>query len=54
MPVYLKQAAWATSAPASVRRLTRAGTRAVAPSVAAISRAEHFEGHALTAEVRLR
>ena len=35
------------------QRLTAQGTRLVAPSVAAISHEEHFEGHALTAEVRL-
>jgi sulfopropanediol 3-dehydrogenase len=35
------------------QRLTPAGTRLVAPAVAAISHEEHFEGHALTAEVRL-
>jgi sulfopropanediol 3-dehydrogenase len=35
------------------QRLTAEGTRRVAPAVAAISHAEHFEGHALTAEVRL-
>jgi sulfopropanediol 3-dehydrogenase len=35
------------------QRLTEEGTRRVAPAVAAISHAEHFEGHALTAEVRL-
>jgi sulfopropanediol 3-dehydrogenase len=35
------------------QRLTADGTRLVAPAVAAISHAEHFEGHALTAEVRL-
>jgi sulfopropanediol 3-dehydrogenase len=35
------------------QRLTEQGTRRVAPAVAAISHAEHFEGHALTAEVRL-
>ena len=35
------------------QRLTAAGTRAVAPAVAAISHAEQFEGHARTAEVRL-
>ncbi len=35
------------------QRLTPAGTRAVAPAVAAISRAEGFAGHAITAEMRL-
>ena len=35
------------------QRLTAEGTRRVAPTVAAISHAEHFVGHALTAEVRL-
>ena len=35
------------------QRLTAEGTQRVAPAVAAISHAEHFEGHALTAEVRL-
>jgi sulfopropanediol 3-dehydrogenase len=35
------------------QRLTDEGTRLVAPAVAAISHEEHFEGHALTAEVRL-
>jgi sulfopropanediol 3-dehydrogenase len=35
------------------QRLTPAGTRRVAPAVAAISHAEHFSGHALTAELRL-
>ena len=35
------------------QRLTEEGTQRVAPAVAAISHAEHFEGHALTAEVRL-
>jgi sulfopropanediol 3-dehydrogenase len=35
------------------QRLTAEGTRLVAPAVAAISHEEHFEGHALTAEVRL-
>ncbi|HEX3688258.1 MAG TPA: histidinol dehydrogenase [Solirubrobacteraceae bacterium] len=35
------------------QRLTPEGTQRVAPAVAAISHAEHFEGHALTAEVRL-
>jgi hypothetical protein len=33
--------------------LTAERTQRVAPAVAAISHAEHFEGHALTAEVRL-
>jgi sulfopropanediol 3-dehydrogenase len=36
------------------QRLTPEGTRLVAPAVAAISHEEHFEGHALTAEVRLQ
>jgi sulfopropanediol 3-dehydrogenase len=35
------------------QRLTAEGTRLVAPAIAAISHEEHFEGHALTAEVRL-
>ena len=35
------------------QRLTRDGTRRVAPAVAAISHAERFSGHALTAELRL-
>ena len=35
------------------QRLTPEGTRLVAPAVAAISHEEHFEGHAMTAEVRL-
>jgi sulfopropanediol 3-dehydrogenase len=35
------------------QRLTDEGTRRVAPAVAAISRAERFEGHALTATMRL-
>ncbi len=35
------------------QRLTAEGTRRVAPAAAAISHAEHFEGHALTAEIRL-
>jgi sulfopropanediol 3-dehydrogenase len=35
------------------QRLTAAGTELVAPAVAAIAHEEHFEGHALTAEVRL-
>lgn len=35
------------------QRLTPAGTRFVAPAVAAISHEEHFSGHALTAEIRL-
>lgn len=34
--------------------LTPAGTRLVVPAVAAISNEEHFEGQALTAEVRLK
>jgi sulfopropanediol 3-dehydrogenase len=35
------------------QRLTEEGTRRVAPAVEAISRAEHLEGHALTATRRL-
>jgi sulfopropanediol 3-dehydrogenase len=35
------------------QRLTGEGTRRVAPAVAAISAAEHMEGHALTASYRL-
>jgi sulfopropanediol 3-dehydrogenase len=35
------------------QRLTAEGTRRVAPSVAAICDAELFEGHALTARMRL-
>jgi sulfopropanediol 3-dehydrogenase len=35
------------------QRLTRVGTRAVAPAVAAISHAEQLAGHARTAEARL-
>ena len=35
------------------QRLTGEGTRRVAPAVAAISEAEHMEGHALTATHRL-
>jgi sulfopropanediol 3-dehydrogenase len=35
------------------QRLTEEGTRRVAPAVAAISRTERFEGHALTATMRL-
>jgi sulfopropanediol 3-dehydrogenase len=35
------------------QRLTDEGTRRVAPAVAAISTAEHFAGHALTATMRL-
>jgi histidinol dehydrogenase len=35
------------------QRLTEDGTRRVAPAVAAISHAEGFEGHAITAEMRL-
>jgi len=35
------------------QRVTAAGTRAVAPAVAAISHAEGFSGHARTAELRL-
>jgi sulfopropanediol 3-dehydrogenase len=34
------------------QRLTADGTRRVAPAVAAIARAERFEGHALTADLR--
>ena len=34
-------------------RLTAEGTQRVAPAGAAISHAEHFEDHALTAQVRL-
>ena len=36
------------------QRVTREGTEEVAPTAAAISRAEQFEGHAVTAEMRLR
>ena len=36
------------------QRLTEEGTRRVAPAVAAISSAEHLEGHALTASFRLQ
>lgn len=36
------------------QRVTREGTAAVAPAAAAISRAEGFEGHAISAEVRLQ
>ena len=35
------------------QRLTPEGTRRVAPAVAAISEAEGFAGHALTATMRL-
>jgi sulfopropanediol 3-dehydrogenase len=35
------------------QRVTEEGTRRIAPAVAAISRAERFEGHALTATMRL-
>ncbi|HEY1853322.1 MAG TPA: histidinol dehydrogenase [Solirubrobacterales bacterium] len=35
------------------QRVTEEGSRRVAPAVAAISRAEHFEGHRLTATMRL-
>jgi sulfopropanediol 3-dehydrogenase len=35
------------------QRLTEEGTRRIAPAVAAISRAERFDGHALTATMRL-
>ena len=35
------------------QRLTTEGTRRVAPAVAAISKAEFFEGHAITARMRL-
>jgi sulfopropanediol 3-dehydrogenase len=35
------------------QQLTAEGTRHVAPATAAISRAEHFAGHALTASMRL-
>ena len=35
------------------QRLTEEGTRRVAPAIAAISSAEHLEGHALTATMRL-
>jgi sulfopropanediol 3-dehydrogenase len=42
---FLKTCTW--------QRLTPEGTRRVAPAVAAISHAEHFSGHALTAELRL-
>jgi hypothetical protein len=34
-------------------RLTAEGTQRVAPAGAAISHAEHFEDHALTAQARL-
>jgi hypothetical protein len=33
--------------------LSAAGTRAIAPAAAAISHAENFGGHAITAEMRL-
>jgi sulfopropanediol 3-dehydrogenase len=36
------------------QRVTAEGTRRVAPAAVAISRAESMEGHALTAEIRLR
>lgn len=36
------------------QRLTEEGTRQVAPAVAAIAGAEHMDGHALTATMRLR
>ncbi len=36
------------------QRLTPEGTRAIAPAAAAISHAENFEGHAITAEIRLQ
>jgi sulfopropanediol 3-dehydrogenase len=42
---FLKTCTW--------QRLTPEGTRGVAPAVAAISHAELFSGHALTAELRL-
>lgn len=35
------------------QRLSAAGTRAIAPAAAAISHAENFGGHAITAEMRL-
>ena len=35
------------------QRLTEEGTRAIAPTIAAICEAEHFGGHALTATMRL-
>ncbi len=35
------------------QQLTAEGTRLVAPAIPAISHEENFEGHALTAEVRL-
>lgn len=35
------------------QRLTEEGTRTIAPTIAAISEAEHFGGHALTATMRL-
>ena len=35
------------------QRMTAAGTREVAPAAAAISHAERFEGHAVTAEMRI-
>jgi len=42
---FLKTCTW--------QRLTEEGTRRVAPTIAAISSAEHLEGHALTATMRL-
>jgi sulfopropanediol 3-dehydrogenase len=42
---FLKTCTW--------QRLTEEGTRRVAPAIAAISSAEHLEGHALTATMRL-
>jgi len=36
------------------QQVTREGTAQIAPVAAAISRAERFEGHAITAEMRLR
>ncbi|HEX7291506.1 MAG TPA: histidinol dehydrogenase [Conexibacter sp.] len=42
---FLKTCTW--------QRLTDEGTRRVAPAIAAISSAEHLEGHALTATMRL-
>jgi sulfopropanediol 3-dehydrogenase len=35
------------------QRVAAEGTQRVPPALAAIAHAEHFEGHALTAEVRL-
>jgi sulfopropanediol 3-dehydrogenase len=35
------------------QRLTDEGTKRIAPTIAAIAEAEHFEGHALTATMRL-